>query len=312
MHNAVATQTTPPAVPGQHAAVDVLVAQCGPQPWTPSGGGARLAEWLGPALADRHADLTVLSELATTPFFSVSTDRRWLTAGERLDGCGMRALGALAREASTHLLVPFAERAGDGALYNSVALLGPDGEPVVGTVCSGPRRGEPETTYRKVHLSENRNTDPGVHEKYFFRAGDGFVVYETPFGSVAPLICYDRSFPEAWRAVRLAGARIVAVPVGSSRPERARMFARELEIGAVHNGAFVIGASKGGIEQVDDGAAEVTYFGASRVVSPFGDTLAEGPLAEGPALVPARLDLDLLDAYDRTYHVIRDRRPETY
>lgn len=292
--------------------IDVLVAQCGPQPWTEDGGGERLAAWLEPELARERADLVVFSELATTPFFSVSTDRRWLNAGERLDGPGLRALGALAWEHGAHVVVPFAERGEQGQLFNSAVVIGPNGEPVAGRVVSGPRRGEAETTYRKVHLSENRNTDPGVHEKYFFRPGDGFVVYDTSVGKLAILICYDRSFPEAWRTVRLAGAEIVLVPVGSSRPERAAMFARELQIGAVHNGVFVIGASKGGEEPIDDGERAVTYFGASQVVSPFGETLAEGPLAEGPAFVRARLDRGLLDAYGRTYHLMRDRRPDAY
>ncbi|HEX4805780.1 MAG TPA: carbon-nitrogen hydrolase family protein [Conexibacter sp.] len=292
--------------------VDVLVAQCGPQPWSPEGGGERLAEWLAPELARERADLVVLSELATTPFFSVSLERSWLNAGERLESPGIRALGRLAREAAAHVVVPFAERGPHGELYNSAAVLGPDGEPVVGRVVSGPRRGEPETTYRKVHLSENNNTDPGVHEKYFFRPGDGFVVHDLPFGTLAILICYDRSFPEAWRTVRLAGARFVVVPVGSSRPERAAMFARELQIGAVHNGVFALGASKGGSEPIEDGARSVTYFGSSQVVTPFGETLAEGPLAEGPAFVRARLQLKLLDDYERSYHLMRDRRPDAY
>jgi beta-ureidopropionase len=292
--------------------IDVLVGQCGPQPWTAEGGGERLAAWLAPELSSAPAELVVLSELATTPFFSVSGDRRWHNAGERLDGLGFRALGALAREHATHLVVPFAERGPHGELYNAAAVLGPDGEPVVGRVVSGPRSGQPETTYRKVHLSENRNTVPGVHEKYFFRPGDGFVVYDTPLGSLAILICYDRSFPEAWRAVRLAGAQIVVVPVGSSRPERAAMFARELQLGAVYNGVFVIGASKGGEEPTDDGVAAVTYFGSSQVVTPLGETIAEGPLAEGPAFVRARLERELLDAYERTYHLMRDRRPDAY
>lgn len=294
------------------ATVEVLVAQCGPQPWTEHGGGERLAEWLAPELARERADLVVLSELATTPFFSVSTDRRWLAAGERLDSSGMTALGELARRHGAHVVVPFAERGDHGELYNSAAVLGPDGQPVVGRVVSGPRRGDPETTYRKVHLSENRNTDPGVHEKYFFRPGDGFVVHDTPLGRLALLICYDRSFPEAWRTVKLAGAEIVLVPVGSSRPERAAMFARELQIGAVHNGVFAIGASKGGEEPIDDEQRAVTYFGASQVVTPFGETIAQGPLAEGPAFVRAQLDRSQLASWSRTYHLMRDRRPDAY
>src|SRR4029077_7748303 len=105
----------------------------------------------------------------------------------------------------------------------------PEGSFVVGRACPRPRAGQPTHVYRKVHLSENWNSDPGVHEKYFFRPGGGFVIYETSFGTFAPLICYDRSFPESWRAVRLAGARVVGLPAAFSRPERIRTFELELQ-----------------------------------------------------------------------------------
>lgn len=292
--------------------VDVLVAQCGAQPWQREGGGERLAAWIEPELERQPADLVVLSELATTPFFSVAIDRDWLTAGETLDSPGMSALARLAQAASTHILVPFCERGGAGELYNAAALFGPDGKPLLGTTVTGPRRGEPASTYRKVHLSENNNTDPGVHEKYYFRPGDGFVVWDTPFGRLGILICYDRSFPEAWRAVRLAGASIVAIPVASSRPERAALFARELELGAVYNGVFAIGACKGGGEELADGNGSITYFGASQIVSPMGESIAQGPLGEGPAFVRAQLDPALLETHERTYHLMRDRRPDAY
>jgi beta-ureidopropionase len=312
----MSNQSTAPYSPssgvGGTPGVQALVVQCGPQEGPVEGGAQRLADWLRPRLHQQGADLVVLSELATTPFFSVSTDKRWLSAGA--DPCGpeLRPLAELARDFRTHLVVGFAEQGRQGELFNSAVVLGPDGEPVEGRLCSGPRAGEPALTYRKVHLSENRNTDPGVHEKYFFRPGDGFVIFETALGRLAVLICYDRSFPESWRTVRLAGARVVALPVASSRPERAGMFARELQVAAMQHGLFVLAASKGGAERLAEGAPEVTYFGASQIVSPFGETLAEGALATGPELIRAGLDLALLDAYDGTYHLMRDREPDAY
>lgn len=293
--------------------IDVLVAQLGPQPWASQGGGERVAEWLRPQLGESSADLVVLSELATTPFFSVSEDKTWLTAGESLGGEETAPLMELAALSQTYMVVPFAERDEEtGGLYNSGSLIGPDGRAIPGRYCTGPRKGEEAMTYRKVHLSENRNTTPGVYEKYFFRPGEGFVVFDTELGRIAILICYDRSFPESWRAVRLAGARIVAMPVASSRPERAKAFAAELDVAAVQQGIFVLAASKGGTEDVDHGKNEVTYFGASRVVGPTGTVLAEGPVGEGPEALRCRLDLSDFEAHDRAFHFLRDRRPDLY
>src|SRR5262249_55752494 len=161
------------------------------------GGGARVAAWLEAELGGRALDLVVLSELASGPFFPVSRDRSWLGVGETLDGPELAAIAGAARRLSCHVLVGFAEAEPRlGLVSNGAVPIGRTGDRVEGRRCSGPRAGEPAFTYRKVHLSENWNVDPGVHEKYFFAAGDGFVVYETPFGTFAPLVCYDRSFPE--------------------------------------------------------------------------------------------------------------------
>jgi predicted amidohydrolase len=291
----------------------VVAAGCGPQPWERAGGGTRIADWLRRSLAGATADLVVLSELALTPFFSVTRDRSWLEGGDPLDGPELGAVAEAAAELGCYVLAAFAERDRDsGVLYNSAALIGPDGRLREGRYCTGPTAGEATRVYRKVHLSENWNADPGVHEKYFFRPGDGFVVYETAFGRFAPLICYDRSFPESWRAVRLAGARVIGVAAAFSRPERVKTFELELQVAAVQNGVFVVAASKRGTESSEDGAASVAFAGGSCVVSPFGDVLARGEIGDGAELVPYAIDLALIDEHDRTYHVLRDRRPEAY
>ena len=299
--------TNPPSRP-----LSVVAAGCGPQPWQTSGGGARVATWLLERLAGREADLVILSELALTPFFSVTRERSWLEAGESLDGPELAAVAEVAASIGSYVLVGFAERErGTGVLFNSAVLAGPDGSLVEGRFCSGPHAGEPTRVYRKVHLSENWNADPGVHEKYFFRSGHGFVVYETAFGLFAPLICYDRSFPESWRAVRLAGARVVGLPTAFSRPERIRTFELELQAAAMQNGLFVIAASKRGTESSAGGVA-VDYAGGSCIVSPLGDVLARGGSSSDGELVSYVVDLGLFDDYDRTYHLLRDRRPDAY
>lgn len=309
-----AVEPEPSAEPlgGAKPTLSVVAAGCGPQPWQPDGGGARIAAWLEAELGARRPELIVLSELALTPFFTASRDRTWLGTGETVGGTELRAVAAAARRLQSHVLVAFAEREPEtDVIFNSAVLLGPDGAPCEGRLCSGPRAGQPARVYRKVHLSENWNADPGVHEKYFFAPGDGFVVYDTPFGTCAPLICYDRSFPESWRSVRLAGARIVALPAAFSRPERRKTFELELQCAALQNGLVVVAACKGGIETTSGGAS-VEFAGGSCVVSPLGDVLSRGGPAPEGELLSCDVDLGLLHEYDRTYHLLRDRRPETY
>jgi len=289
----------------------VGLAQLGGAPWDPAGTSvAEVCEYLQRAMP--AVELLVLSELSTTPYFPASTDRRWLECGTTVDGLAMRPFQALARALDAEVVVPFAERdSTTGVLYNAAAVFGRDGQPLPGTYVSGPRAGCATLTYRKVHLSQNLNAGAGVHERYFFRGGDGFVTFESVLGRLGILICYDRSFPEAWRALRLAGTEVVALPLATSRPERTDMLAHELEVAAVHNGVFVLAASKGGLEMVGD-AVEVVYHGASAVVSPLGSVLARGPERHGPEVVSAEVDSALLRSWGAKYQFLRDLRPDAY
>ena len=77
-----------------------------------------------------------------------------------------------------------------GKVYNSAVLCGPDGK-IVGV-------------YHKVHL-------PAGEEKYT-TAGDEYKIYETPFGNIGMLVCWDLQYPEAARTLALMGADIIVCP----------------------------------------------------------------------------------------------------
>lgn len=91
----------------------------------------------------------------------------------------------------------------DGSLYNSAAVVGPDGLLAV---------------YRKTHLWDR--------EKLWFTPGsEPPPVVETPFGRIGVAVCYDLDFPELTRGLALAGADLIALPANLSlfpRPEGER------------------------------------------------------------------------------------------
>ena len=255
---------------------------------------------------EKPADFVVLTELATTPSFCLSTDKANFRLAEPLSGPTVRRVSEAARQHKCHIVLPFFEHdEKTGAYYNTAALIGPDGHLIEGTLPGGTR----VPAYRKVHLSENWNVPPGVHEKYYFRPGPGFPVFQTPFGPIGILICYDRSFPESWRTLRLMGATLVFLPVLSWRSEREEMFFVELRCAAVQNGIFIVSSSKGGTEQHE---RPITFFGSSCAIDPNGDFLVKGPPREGPALLRAELDLSLAQEHALSQHYLRDRVPEAY
>jgi predicted amidohydrolase len=86
----------------------------------------------------------------------------------------------------------FLERRGD-LLFNSAVLIDPDGD-LIGR-------------YSKTHFAQGYEVNP-----VFYRAGDEYPVFATPFGPVGIIICYDRQPPEPARIMAVKGARLLLIP----------------------------------------------------------------------------------------------------
>ena len=157
--------------------------------------------------------LVVLPELFTTPYFCSSHDPGYRDLAEPIPGPVTDALGELSRAHSAYITVPIFERAADGRDYDSCALVGPDGG-----LCEIRVVGSDEVypAARKVHVPRVEAFGTSLDEKFWFRPGPGLAYVDTDLGRLGFLICYDRSFPEAWRTLVLAGVDLVVVPVTSS------------------------------------------------------------------------------------------------
>ena len=134
-------------------------------------------------------DLVVFPELALTgPVTDADSAQR---VAQPIPGPLTEQVQAIAAEHDAYVVVGLVEGdAGSGRLYNSAALIGPEG--VVGV-------------YRKVHLS--------AEDRAWATPGDGGLpVFDTPLGRTGLLIGYDALFPEAARELALQGADIIACP----------------------------------------------------------------------------------------------------
>jgi N-carbamoylputrescine amidase len=129
------------------------------------------------------------------------------------------------------IIVPLFEKRGPGLYHNTAAVIDADGT-VLGK-------------YRKMHIPQ----DPGFEEKFYFTPGDlGYRVWDTKFGRIGVLICWDQWYPEAARLTALMGAEILFYPtaIGWLPSEKAELGAAQhcawetVQRGhAVANGCFV-------------------------------------------------------------------------
>jgi N-carbamoylputrescine amidase len=205
----------------------------------------------------------------------------------------LRHFQKLAAELGVVIPVSFYEQAGP-EYYNSICVIDADGRTL--------------GVYRKSHIPDG----PGYQEKFYFKPGNtGFRAFPTRFGTIGVAICWDQWFPEAARAMTLAGADVLFYPTAiGSEPEEPDLDSRDswqrVMIGhAVANAVGVVAANRIGTE------TDMTFYGSSFVCDARGDKLAELP-RDQPGIAIAELDLDKLRRVRASMGFFRDRRPELY
>ncbi|MGB5703301.1 MAG: N-carbamoylputrescine amidase [Polyangiales bacterium] len=244
--------------------------------------------------ASRGADVVLTPELLEGPYFPQTEDEHAFDLACALQGHPtVNRMKKLATELDVVLPVSFFERAGQ-AYYNSVAMVDAGGA-VLGV-------------YRKSHIPDG----PGYEEKFYFRPGDtGFRVWETRRGRIGVGICWDQWFPEAARAMALAGAEVLLYPTAiGSEPEEpdedtCAPWQRVMVGHAVANAMPVAAANRIGVE------GSLRFYGSSFIADQRGDLQAElGRDDEGVAI--ATFDREALRRYRANWGFFRDRRPELY
>lgn len=256
------------------------------------------------ACREHRPDVVLLPELFTTPYFCSSHDPKFFALAETIPGPTTRALAEKAKAYNCYIFASMFEKVIDGEYYDSCALIGPNGELVPGQMPHGGTL----PVARKIHLPTIQARGTRTDEKYWFRPGQGLVNFDTRHGRFGCLVCYDRSFPEAWRTLTLAGAEAIFVPV-VSYGFREEMFIAEMRTMCVENGVFAAAANRGGKEAMD---FEVTCFGNSCVIDPVGKILARGGSGTAPEIVVAEIDLAEVLPARIGLPLLRDRRPEVY
>jgi len=259
------------------------------------------AEWKIREAAGRGAQIVCLQELFRTQYFCREESQEMFALAEPIPGPTTESLGRLARELKVVIIASIFERRAPGVYHNSAAIIGGDGE-LLGL-------------YRKMHIPD----DPLYYEKFYFTPGDlGFPAFDTPFGRIAVLICWDQWYPEAARAAALRGPAVLFYPtaIGWHPSEKERHGAAQLDAWrtiqrahAIANGVYVAVANRTGYEGPPSNGIE--FWGSSFIADPFGRVIAEASSGKEEVLT-AECDTRLIDEVRRNWPFFRDRRIEAY
>jgi N-carbamoylputrescine amidase len=253
--------------------------------------------------ARQGAQVVCLPELFRSPYFCQQEDPELFDQAEPIPGPSTQALAKVAEQEGVVVLASIFERRGPGVYHNSLAVIDADG------TLAG--------VYRKMHIPD----DPGYYEKYFFAPGDtGFKAFETRYGMLGTLVCWDQWYPEAARLTALQGALALFYPtaIGWHPEEKAQFGQEQLEAWitvqrghAVANGIYVAAVNRIGHEVPPGGGSGIEFWGNSFVAGPMGEVLCRAQPGREEILL-TRVDPGRLELVRRNWPFFRDRRIDAY
>ncbi len=204
--------------------------------------------------AAEGARVICFQELFYGPYFCQVQDAKFYEYAESVPGPVTERFAKLAAELGMVMILPVYELEQPGFLYNTAAVIDADGTYL--------------GKYRKHHLPHL----PGFWEKFYFRPGNGgYPVFDTAVGRIGVYICYDRHFPEGWRALGLNGAQIVFNPSATSAGLSDHLWKLEQPAAAVANEYYIGAINRVGIEEYGDD----DFYGTSYFVGPEGRLVGE-------------------------------------
>jgi N-carbamoylputrescine amidase len=282
---------------GRIVKVGLIQAACSPHP------AANLEQTL--AAVDRAArdgaQIICTQELFRSQYFCQSEDYKYFQLAEPIPGPTTQAFQELAKARQVVIIASLFEKRTSGLYHNTAAIIDADGS-LLGI-------------YRKMHIPD----DPLYYEKFYFTPGDlGFRAWQTRYGKIGVLICWDQWYPEAARLTALQGAEILFYPTAIGWHPREKADLGERQHGAwetvqrshaIANGCYVAAPNRVGHEKLAGEGIE--FWGQSFVAGTSGEILAKASTTENETLV-VPLDLAKVDDTRTHWPFLRDRRIDAY
>jgi N-carbamoylputrescine amidase len=254
--------------------------------------------------AQQGAQIICTQELFRSQYFCQSEDHAHFKLAETIPGSSTEAFQKIAKKHKVVIVASLFEKRAAGLYHNTAVIIDADGS-LLGR-------------YRKMHIPD----DPLFYEKFYFTPGDlGFKAWETRYGKIGVLVCWDQWYPEAARLTALQGAQILFYPtaIGWHPAEKAKYGERQHDAWeviqrshAVANGCYVAAVNRVGHELISGVNGDgLEFWGQSFVAGTSGEILARGSVDKEEILI-VPVDLANVDTARTHWPFLRDRRIDAY
>ena len=192
------------------------------------------------------ADLIFFPEVQLSPFFpqyEKADAERWAMTA---DGTEITAIRDACRKFRIHASPNVYLKQGENR-YDASLMIGSDGE-ILGIS-------------KMVHIAQAKFF---YEQDYYTPSDDGFKVYDTPFGKIGVVICFDRHLPDGIRSCAKQGAELVIIPTANILGEPLELFECEVRVQAFQNTVFTAMCNRVGPE------GELAFAGQSLLAAPGG------------------------------------------
>lgn len=252
--------------------------------------------------AKEGAQIICTQELFRSQYFCQSEDHANFKLAEPIPGPSTEAFQKLAKKRKVVVVASLFEKRAGGLYHNTAVIIDADGK-LLGI-------------YRKMHIPD----DPLYYEKFYFTPGDtGFRAWQTKYGRIGVLICWDQWYPEGARLTALQGAEILFYPTaigwhpGEKKTHGTNQHGAWETIQRAHavaNGCYVAVANRVGVERPVGGDG-IEFWGQSFIAGTSGEILAKAD-ASGETILTATVDLGRVDETRTHWPFLRDRRIDAY
>jgi len=252
--------------------------------------------------AKKGAKIICTQELFRSQYFCQAENHDYFKLAEPIPGPSTVALQKIAKKYGVVIIGSLFEKRASGLYHNTAVIIDADGS-LLGI-------------YRKMHIPD----DPLYYEKFYFTPGDtGFKAWQTRYGKIGVLVCWDQWYPEGARLTAMAGAEILFYPtaIGWHPGEKAEYGVNQhgawetiQRSHAVANGCYVAAVNRIGVE-TPEGGDGIEFWGQSFVAGTSGQILKKASVDREEILLQ-EIDLDKVDVTRTHWPFLRDRRIDAY